>query len=85
MYKFVIYEKLEGRVYHFFGTPECASMIDEYLSQREKAGEKITQESYLVRNDFNYLSAEKEKDPKKLSIPSIRLNNGWSVGRSGIT
>lgn len=83
-YKFVIYENSKEE-YITFCTPECASMIDEYLSQREKAGEKITQESYLVRNDFNYLSAEKVRAPKKLSIPSLGLNNGWSVGRSGIT
>ena len=70
LYKFVIYENSKEE-YITFCTPECASMIDEYIAQREKAGEKITQESYLVRNDFNYLSAEKVRAPKKLSIPSL--------------
>ena len=76
LYKFIIYENTKEE-YITFCTPECASMIDEYIEQRKKAGEKITQESYLVRNDFNYLSAEKVRTPKKISIPSLAsvMNN----------
>ena len=30
-------------------------MIDDYIEQRKKAGEKITDESYLIRNDFDFV------------------------------
>ena len=52
LYKFVIYENTKEE-YITFCTPECASMIDAYLDQRRTAGEKITDESYLLRNDFD--------------------------------
>jgi integrase len=52
LYKFVIYENTKDE-YITFCTPECASMIDAYLDQRRTAGEKITEESYLIRNDFD--------------------------------
>jgi integrase len=53
LYKFVIYENTKDE-YITFCTPECASYIDSYIEQRRKnAGEKITDESYLVRNDFD--------------------------------
>ena len=41
LYKFVKYENTKEE-YITFCTPECASMIEEYIEQRKKAGEKIT-------------------------------------------
>lgn len=55
LYKFTIYGNTKEE-YITFCTPECASTIDTYIEPRKKAGEKITDESYLIRNDFYNLS-----------------------------
>jgi hypothetical protein len=36
-----------------FCTPECASFIDEYLDYRQRNGEKLIPEAYLIRNEFD--------------------------------
>jgi integrase len=70
LYKFTIYENAKEE-YITFCTPECAKMIDEYFAQRKKAGEKITEESYLVRNDFNSLSPKRARIPKRVTATSL--------------
>jgi integrase len=69
LYKFTIYENSNDE-YYTFCTPECASMIDQYIEHRRQAGEKITEESYLVRNDFDW-TKNTAKNPKKLDDKSI--------------
>ena len=69
LYKFVIYENTKDE-YITFCTPECANLIDAYLDQRRKAGEKITDESYLIRNDFDYFGIN-ARNPKKLTVQSL--------------
>ena len=71
LYKFTVYDENAKEEYVTFCTPECASMIDEYIEQRRQAGEKITDESYLLRNDFNNLSPEKVRKPKAVTDESI--------------
>ena len=70
IYKFAVYENTKEQ-YITFCTPECASYIDNYIEQRKKAGEKIIDESYLLRNDFNYLSPEKVRKPRPMTITGI--------------
>ena len=72
LYKFTVYENTKDE-YITFCTPECASMIDEYITQRKTAGENITQESYLIRNDFNFVFAKNAKSPKKTSISALKI------------
>jgi integrase len=69
LYRFTIYENSKEE-YYTFCTPECANMIDQYIEHRRQAGEKITDESYLVRNDFDW-SKPTAKNPKKLDDKSI--------------
>jgi integrase len=52
LYKLTIYENTNDE-YITFCSPECSNFIDEYKKYRERNGEKITSESYLIRNDFN--------------------------------
>jgi hypothetical protein len=52
LYQFTIYEN-EEEEYITFCTPECAIAIDNYLAYRERAGEVITEESYLIRKEFD--------------------------------
>ena len=52
LYQFSIYEN-EDEEYITFCTPECAIAIDNYFAYRERAGEVITEESYLIRKEFD--------------------------------
>ena len=49
------------------------SMIDTYIGQRKKAGEKITDESYLIRNDFYNLSTVQARNAKQINLDSLSL------------
>jgi integrase len=51
-YEFTIYEN-EEEEYITFCTPECAIAIDNYLAYRERAGETITEQSFLIRKEFD--------------------------------
>jgi integrase len=72
LYKFTIYENTKEE-YITFCTPECANMIDDYIEQRKKAGEKITDESFLIRNDFYNLSTIQARTPKQINLGSLSL------------
>ena len=52
LYKITVYEN-SNEEYYTFCTPECASFIDEYLDYRQRNGEKLTPEAYLIRNEFD--------------------------------
>ena len=71
LYKFTIYENSKEE-YITFCTPECATLIDEYLAQRKAAGEKINDESYLIRNEFDFVYSRK-KIVKKTSIGTLNI------------
>jgi site-specific recombinase XerD len=52
LYKITVYEN-SNEEYYTFCTPECASFIDEYLDYRQRNGEKLTPEAYLIRIEFD--------------------------------
>ena len=52
IYKITVYEGFNEE-YITFCTPECTRAIDEYLKMREQYGEKLTPESYLIREQFD--------------------------------
>jgi len=52
LYKITIYENTRDQ-YFTFCTPETAECIDSYLEYRKRCGEKLTGESFLIRNQFN--------------------------------
>ena len=60
IYKITVYENTNDE-YTTFCTPECAKAINEYLKMREQYGEKLTQNSYLIREQFDV------RDPFKIS------------------
>ena len=47
-YKITVYEGSKEQ-YITFVTPECSSFIDSYLEYRAKSGEKLTENSFLIR------------------------------------
>jgi len=66
LYKFTIYPYSQKYRYVTYCTPECAKEIDSYLQYRKDAGENLTKESPLVRNDFGKFNEESINDPQPL-------------------
>jgi len=63
LYKITVYRG-DREEYFTFTTPECAREIDSYLEFRERRGEKITQDSYLLVKKFG-LTTEVKGQPFK--------------------
>jgi site-specific recombinase XerD len=51
-YKVTVYE-CTNEQYYSFCTPECSQFINDYLEYRSKNGEKLTENSYLIRDQFD--------------------------------
>jgi hypothetical protein len=72
VYEFTFYEGYEDE-YLTFCTPECANAIDEYFAYRERSGEVLTEESYLIRNEFDSNDLEQvRKQSKPMAKSTIR-------------
>ena len=52
IYKITVYEGFNEE-YITFCTPECTTAIDNYLKMRERYGEKLNTNSYLIREQFD--------------------------------
>jgi integrase len=52
IYKIIIYEN-EEEEYFTFCTPECAKAVDLYLDVRTRYGEKLNENSLLIREQFD--------------------------------
>jgi integrase len=72
-YKFTIYEG-EKEQYYTFCTPETASLIDEYLDYRRRSGEKLTDDSPLIREEFDIYDLEQIKKRSR-AISSNTIGN----------
>ncbi|MGI0033212.1 MAG: hypothetical protein ACRD97_08070 [Nitrososphaeraceae archaeon] len=70
LYKITVYENTRDE-YYTFCTPECATAIDSYIEQRKQAGETITQESYLFRNDYEYTDIRRVNHPQPVTGHSL--------------
>lgn len=73
LYKFTIYEG-EKEQYYTFCTPETANLIDEYLDYRARCGEKLTDDSYLIREEFDINDLEQIKKRSR-AISSNTIGN----------
>jgi site-specific recombinase XerD len=69
VYKVTVYEGTNQQ-YYTFCTPECASYIDAYFEQRTHNGEKIDNDSYLIRNQFDITDLEQIRNKSK----GVKLN-----------
>jgi integrase len=65
IYKINVYPKSRKPGYFSFCTPECRSIIDQYLDHRKRWGERISDDSPLFRRDYN------AHNPKMGSIKTI--------------
>lgn len=52
IHKITVYEGFKEE-YTTFTTPECSLAIDNYLKMRERYGEKLNPNSYLIREQFD--------------------------------
>jgi integrase len=60
LYKVTVYRG-DREEYITFCTPECTKEIDTYLEYRERRGEKITRDSYLIVRKFSLKTKVKGK------------------------
>jgi integrase len=62
--KITVYENTNDE-YITFITPECKNAIQNYLDMRSRYGEKLTQDSYLIREQFDVRDPPKKVKPVK--------------------
>lgn len=70
IYKFRVYENTKEE-YITFCTPECAAAVDQYLEVRKQAGEQLTKESWLIRNDFDVDNPKSVQNPKPTNAINV--------------
>jgi integrase len=70
VYRFTIYEGTSEE-YVALCTPECARILDSYLSYRERSGEKLNPNGPLIREQFDKHDIFKIRNPKHLSTSTL--------------
>ena len=84
IYKFIIYQNTKDE-YFTFCSPECASYIDSYLDYRTRSGEKLTKESFLIREQFDVNDIEQvRKQGRPISLNNVSNILYSLVVRSGV-
>ncbi|MGB8766818.1 MAG: tyrosine-type recombinase/integrase, partial [Nitrososphaeraceae archaeon] len=63
-YKVTVYEGSK-EMYYSFTTPEVTSFIDAYLEYRTQNGEKLDQNSYLIRDQFDITDIEQIRNESR--------------------
>ena len=77
LYKIVVYEGFRQE-YFTFCSPECAIALDSYLEIRLRYGEKTTQDSFLIREQYdsrNQFAMRRVQRPVKSRTLSWKLVN----------
>jgi hypothetical protein len=78
-----VYAESKRDCYNSPVTPECMAAIDEYLEYRRKQCERITDESFLIRNKFATLSRETNR-PKPLLESVINKQMKFLLRKAGL-
>ena len=85
--KIKVYNTKTNRYYYSFITPEAYEAVKEWMDFRESFGEKITADSWIIRNLWQIKSQRYgnysglAKHPKKMSVTGIRviINDAWKI------
>ncbi|MGB8934258.1 MAG: site-specific integrase [Candidatus Nitrosopolaris sp.] len=78
-----VYPESKDSVYGTLVTPEFLTSLDEYLKFRKSQGEKITGESWLIRDKFATFSKKTNK-PTPPSNKSINKQMRFLVRKAGL-
>lgn len=70
MYKVTVYEGTNEE-YITFLTPEASKAVDDYLEKRKLAGENISSESYLIRNNFDRTDIKSVLKVKPINVNTL--------------
>ena len=72
IYKITMYEG-SNEQYTTFCTLECASFIDAYLEYRQKNGEKLNGDSFLIRDQFDITDIEQTRNKSRgVSVHTLK-------------
>jgi integrase len=82
--KLVVYEN-DSEEYLTFITPECKKAIDSYLDMRSRYGEKLTDDSYLIREQFDIRDQFQIKKPKQVTREGLQWMIKDIAKRCGVT
>jgi hypothetical protein len=78
-----VYPESKDSVYDTLVTPEFLSSLDEYLKYRKSQGEKITAESWLIRDKFATFS-NKTNRPISPSVKAINKQMRFLIRKIGL-
>lgn len=65
-----VYAESKKSRYPSLVTPECMAAIEAYRDHRKQMGEKITEESFIVRDKFAHMSSKTNR-PKPLKVSTL--------------
>jgi integrase len=83
LHKITIYEGHEKQ-YFTFCTPECTKFITNYLDYRMRSGERLTDNSPLIRQQFDRNDILQVKNPKPLKLRGINQLLDILLYKSGL-
>ena len=84
IYKITVYEKSKEE-YYTFCSFECYSVIKSYLDYRKKSGEVLSDESYLIREQFDIDDFEQiRKKSRGITLNGLKTNIQGLLRKSGI-
>jgi integrase len=78
-----VYPESKDSVYATLVTPEFLASLDEYLKYRKSQGEKITAESWLIRDKFATFS-NKTNRPIPPSVKAINKQMRFLIRKAGL-
>lgn len=70
IYKIVVYEG-ESEEHYTFTSFECAAVIDDYLNHRVHFGEQLTEDSPLIRDEYDYRNKKHAMDAHPVTKAGI--------------
>jgi len=77
--KLTVYEG-DREEYFTFITPECKKVIDDYFDIRLRHGEKLNDDSYLIREQFDVKNPGKPRPVKTLTIQRRLIDMSKRLG-----
>jgi len=70
VYQITVYEGTKEE-YFCFCSPECVIAIESYLEYRRRLGEKLAQETQLIREQFDRNDLFRVRNPHKISLYTL--------------